>query len=66
MLWLQVRQWAASSNVTFQTEDVKLLCEQEFGQMGETEWRPVCDQAKRTEIPNLETEGIIDLEVDSN
>jgi hypothetical protein len=32
--------------------------------MGEREWRPVCVNVKRTEKEYLETEGIIDEEVD--
>jgi hypothetical protein len=64
MIWSQVKQWVATRNVTFKTEDVKLLCEQKFSEIGGREWRPVCDHAKRTDKEYLETEGIIDLEVD--
>jgi hypothetical protein len=32
--------------------------------MGEREWRPVCDHVTKIEKEYLETEGIIDLEVD--
>jgi hypothetical protein len=49
----------------FKTEDVKLLCELKFGEMGETEFRSVCDHAKRIKRQYLETEGIIDLEADT-
>jgi transposase len=34
MIWSQVKEWVASRNVTFKTENVKLLCEQKFGEMG--------------------------------
>jgi hypothetical protein len=61
MLWSQVKQWLARINVTFKIEDAKLLREQNFSEMGEREWRPVCDRVKRIEKEYLETEGIIDL-----
>jgi hypothetical protein len=64
MIWSQVKQWLARINVTFKTEDVKLLCAQKFSEMGEREWRPMCDYVKRIEKEYLETEGIIDLEVE--
>jgi hypothetical protein len=60
MIWEQVKQWVASRNVTFKTEDVKLLCEQKFGQMRERQWHPVCDHVKRIGRQYLETEAIID------
>jgi transposase len=41
MIWSQVKQWLARINITFKTEDVKLLCEQKFSEMGEREWRPM-------------------------
>jgi hypothetical protein len=34
-----VSQWVPTRDVTFKTEDVKLLCEQKFSEMGEREWR---------------------------
>jgi hypothetical protein len=58
IIWSQVKQWVASRNVTFKTEDIKLLCEQRFDEMRE-EWCPVCDHAKRTEKGYLEKEEII-------
>jgi transposase len=64
MIWSQVKEWVASRKVTFETENVKLLCEQNFSKMGEREWRPVCDHVKRIEKEYLETEEIIDVEVD--
>jgi hypothetical protein len=64
MIWLQINEWVASRNVKFKTEKVKLLCEQKFCEMEEREWRPVCDHVKRIEKEYLETEGIIEVEVD--
>jgi hypothetical protein len=58
MLWSQVKKWVASRNVTFKTEDVKLLCEQKFDDMRGREWHPVCDHVKRTEKGYLQTEGL--------
>jgi hypothetical protein len=48
----------------FKTENVKLLCEQKFSEMGEREWCPVCDHVKRIEKEYLEADGIIYIEVD--
>jgi hypothetical protein len=64
MIWSQVKQLVASSNITFESEDIKLLCEQKFGEMREREWHPMCDHVKRIGKQNFELEGIIDLEVD--
>jgi hypothetical protein len=45
----QVKQWVASRNVIFKTEDIKLLCEQgRVDEMREEEWCPVCDRVQRT------------------
>jgi hypothetical protein len=38
----KLKQWVASRNVTFKTEDVKLLCKQKFDEMREREWCPMC------------------------
>jgi hypothetical protein len=64
MIWSQVKEWVASRNVTFEPENVKLLCEQKFSEMGEREWRPVCDHVEIIEKEYLETEGIIDVQAD--
>jgi hypothetical protein len=63
MLRSQLKRWLASRKVSFETEDVKLLCEGKFDEMRERGWRPVSDHVKRTK-GNLEIEKIIDLEVD--
>jgi hypothetical protein len=64
MLRSHVKRWVASRNVSFETEEVKLLCEGKFDEMRESGWRPVSDHVKRTEEGYLEIEKIIDLEVD--
>jgi transposase len=58
MIRSQVKQWVATRNVIFKTEDVKLWCEQKFSEMGEREWRPVCDNVKRREKEYLETREV--------
>jgi hypothetical protein len=64
VIWSQVKEWVASRNVTFKTENVKLLCEKKFSEVGGREWHPVCDHVKRIEKEYLETEGIVDVELD--
>lgn len=63
-IWAQVKKWVASRNNTFKIDDVQKLCQQKFSEMGEQEWRPICQHVIKAEREYWEREGMIDVQVE--
>lgn len=63
-IWAQVKKWVASRNNTFKIDDVQKLCQQKVREMGEQEWRPICQHVIKAEREYWEREGMIDVQVE--
>lgn len=62
MTWIQIKQWVAWNNVTFKTEDVKLLCEQKFDENGKKRMTPSvwsCEKNWKKKVINQEVARLI-------
>ena len=47
LIWVDVKQWVASRNVSFKNKDVEMLCRERFDQVGQIEWEKVCHQIEQ-------------------
>lgn len=60
LIWATVKNNVAQKNVSFKLEDVKVLAEYEFNQIGTEEWKKRCQHVVRLENEYLQQESFLD------
>lgn len=64
LMWADVKHYVADRNTTFKVHDVKILCQERLSEMGPEAWLMRCNHVVNAEQQYLDTEHIVDLEVE--
>lgn len=64
LMWADVKQFVADRNTTFRLDDVRMLCQQRLSEVGSEVWMMRCNHVRSVEQQYLESEGIVDHEVE--